>query len=489
MTAKVSLRARICLAAACLAAVLAVASSVPDHSAAGTGPDDRLAVLALLKAGQYDRLEDYLRRLQEGYEAGSRSETELEAAYAAFASADPDLRAKLEAWVERRPDSFAARLARAGYDRHLARIARRNGAHARVRGESDDDLLAGARRDLEAAVGLRPRLGIGYAALIGIAMTTGAGAQADRWFELGLAADPGSAALRRAYLLSLRPWRRPDEDPVALMARLRALAETGGETVGKTVGETVGEAPDPSAELAALRGFHDYVTAELLRRQRRHGQAEHYYREALAQGRDWLYLRGAGMNALQSAKPVAAVGFFSEALVRRPQTPVLLDWRAHALWSLGNRGAALADWRLALAVDPGNPDILYAFAQALRSQGEAELAAEVIEGAVEVARENARLRGLRGELLLADLDRPDDAIADLRTAVTLDPEAGESWRAYAEALYLANDCEGAADALVRYQELCANGARCSDDDLAWAGRTLEETRDPDICPVYGILGP
>ncbi len=481
MTAKVSLRARICLAAACLAAVLAVASSVPDHSAAGTDPRDRLAVLAVLKAGQYDRLEGYLRRLHDGYEAGRRSETELEAAYAAFASADPALRAKLETWVARRPGSFAARLARAGYDRHLARIARRNGAPARVLGQSVDDVLARARRDLERAVGLHPRLGVGYAALIGIAMADGAGPQADRWFERGLAADPGSAALRRAYLLSLRPWRRPDEDPVALMERLRALAEASGETAG--------EARDPSPALAALAGFHDYVTAELLRRQRRHGQAELYYREALARGRDWLYLRGAGMNALQSAKPVAAVGFFSEALAGRPQTPVLLDWRAHALWSLGNRGAALADWRLALAVDPGNPDILYAFAQALRRQGEAELAAEVIEGAAGVARENARLRGLRGELLLADLDRPDDAIAELRSAVTLDPGAGESWRAYAEALYLANDCEGAADALVRYRQLCADGTRCSDDDLAWAGRTLEETRDPDICPVYGILGP
>ena len=79
--------------------------------------------------------------------------------------------------------------------------------------------------------------------------------------------------------------------------------------------------PASSPDLAALAGFHDYITAELLQRQRRYSQASRHYRAALAQGRDWVYLRGAGINALQRAKKIAAVGFFSDALALRPQDP------------------------------------------------------------------------------------------------------------------------------------------------------------------------
>lgn len=480
MKATVPPTARACLTGALFVALLAVAWAVISEPAAGKSPLDRLSLLALLKAGKYDNLDRYLGRLQEDYERGDQGEAKLENAFASFASADPDLQARLDAWIGRRPQSFAARLARGEYYRHLARISLRNGS---PESEADDhsgaanELLSLARRDVKAAIERRPRLGIAYATLIHIAMAENAIDQADRWFSLGLEADPGSASLRRAYLLSLRPWRRPDQDPVELMAKLDELVQDlGGAHAG---------APD----LAALRGFRAYVTAELLRRQRRYSQAAHYYREALAQGSDPLYLRGAGINALHSANAVSAVGFFSEALALRPQSPALLDWRAHALWSLGNHETALADWRLALSIDPGNPDILYGYAQALRDRGQAELAAEVLSHAAHFALDNAQLRGLRGHMLLRELDRPGDAIADLRFAVERNPHADDSWRAYAEALYRSNDCDGAAKAIIAFQRLCTSGTKCSDNDVAWARNALRGTRDPDICPVYGILGP
>ena len=480
MTATVPRKVRTCLTAALFLALVAAVWTALSQPAAAKAARDRLSLLALLEAAEYERLDDYLVSLRTEYEHGEQSEGELENAVAAFASADPGLQPKLEAWIERRPQSFAAHLARGEYYRHLGRIGLQNGPlypQAAEIPESSSGFFALARQDLQAAIQRQSRLGIGYAALIDIAMAENAGGEADRWFRLGIEADPGSVSLRRAYLLSLRPWQRPDQDPAELMAQLDALVKDLHET------------PEVNPDLAALRGFHDYVTAELLRRQRRHSQASRYYRDALAEGSDWVFLRGAGINAFQSARQVAAIGFFTDALALRPQDPRLLDSRAHALWSLGNHETALADWRLALSIDPGNAHILYGYAQSLRSLGRAETAAEAIAGAIPFAQNSPKILGLRGQMLLADLGRPRDAVADLRTAVELDPHAGESWRAYAEALYRSNDCDGAAAAIVTYQRLCTNGTRCAEGDLIWAREALRGTRDPDICPVYGILGP
>ena len=90
---------------------------------------------------------------------------------------------------------------------------------------------------------------------------------------------------------------------------------------------------------------------------------------------------------------------------------------------------------------------------------------------------------------MVEFDRPREALAELRTAIDLDPDAGESWRAYAEALLRVNDCNAAASAIGSYQRICANGTRCPAIDLQWAEDALLSTRDPDICPVHGILGP
>ena len=473
-------KARAGLTAALFVVLAAAAWTALSQPAAGKAAWDRLSLLALLDTAEYERLDAYLVGLQWRYERGEHSEAKLENAFAAFASADPELQPKLDAWIERRPRSFAAHLARGEYYRHLGWIGLQNGTlytQATSIPVSANEFLSLARQDVQAAIETHPRLGIGYAALINIAMAENAGAEADRWFRVGIEANPGSVSIRRAYLLSLRPWQRPDQDPVELMAKLDALVQD--------LRETHEDAPD----LAALRGFHAYITAELLRRQRRHNQASRYYRDTLAEGSDWVFLRGAGINAFQSANQVAAIRFFTDALALRPQDPRLLNSRAHALWSLGNHETALDDWKFALSIDPGNPHILYGYAEALRSLGRAERAAEVIAGATPFAQNSPKVRGLRGRMLLVDLGRPREAIPDLRYAVGLDPHAGESWRAYAEALYRSNDCDAAATAIVTYQRLCANGTRCPDGDLMWAEDALRGTRDPDICPVYGILGP
>ena len=88
-------------------------------------------------------------------------------------------------------------------------------------------------------------------------------------------------------------------------------------------------------------------------------------------------------------------------------------------------------------------------------------------------------------LAIEDLERFKERAKGVMKAII----SGDSWRAYAEALYRSNDCERAAIAIATYQRLCSNGTRCAEGDLNWAREALSGTRDPDICPVHGILGP
>ncbi len=479
MTATVPPWARICVAAALFVA-LSVEAAVAPARLLGSGGPDRLALLAALRSGDYARLDRYLTQLQDDYESGTGSEARLERAYRAFASADPVLRPKLDEWVYRQPRSFAARLARSEYLAHLGRLRHRTQPPPPTGGPPEpapSELLAQARHDLLTALDQRPHLGIAYRTLIDIAMFEGKIARADSWFDLGLEADPGSAALHRAYLLSLRPWRRPDDSPDQVLARLNQVVEG------------LAAEDDIKPDLAVLRGFPDFVTAELLRRQRRHDQAERYYAEALKYGDDWLFLRQAGINAFQEGRFVETLRRMSYALVQRPENPTLLDWRARTHWALGNREPALRDWLLALSLDPMNPDILLGHAQALRDLGQIEAAAHALDEATLLGRDHLAVRRLRGQLLMSDFNRPEDAIPDLRRAVELDPYGRDSLRAYAEALYRSKRCEAASEALASYRRLCENGNRCAEEDLNWAREALRGTRRPDGCPAYGVLGP
>lgn len=452
------------LAAAGLVALAAAASGLAATPAAGSaaGRPDRLALLELLRAGDFERLEQEI----SGLGAGERGSDEaLAAGFASFASADPRLEAPLARWLAARPRSYIPRLARASYERHLGALTPQGGHWSR------------AREDLKAAIALSPRVGLAYAWLADLALAEGDPGAADDWLERGRAAAPGSLVLRRAQLQALHPWRRAETEPAEVLAALeRILEEIGAEAAAR-----------PS--LAPLTGYADFVTAELLRRQRRYEQAAAYYGRALEAGADPVYLRQRGVNAFFQGRPRAARDSFEAALALSPQDPELLDWRARAAAALDESSAALADWRAALTLDPFNPRILINQARFLRALGDFAAAETALARALRYGADDAWVRRARGRFFLATRGQPKAALADLSRATELAPHDGDGWFMYARALFEARQCEKAAEVLATYAGLCGNGVRCAPGQLAWAERARQGTRDPGVCPVYGIIGP
>ena len=96
------------VAALTLAAGIALAPPV-----AALEPPDSLALAEMLRSGKITRLQHYLNAYQGAFERGQISDGMVDSAFAAFMTTDPEMVEILTRWVEKRPESFAARAARA----------------------------------------------------------------------------------------------------------------------------------------------------------------------------------------------------------------------------------------------------------------------------------------------------------------------------------------------------------------------------------------
>jgi predicted Zn-dependent protease len=123
---------------------------------------------------------------------------------------------------------------------------------------------------------------------------------------------------------------------------------------------------------------------------------------------------------------------------------------AHAVRLLGARpDLAERQAREMLAQLPGEPRARMLLGAALRHQGQAPAAREVLEP---LAREQPRSPQTHLELglVLASLGDSDAALAALRHAVSLRADLPDAWRVIAEQLYLLGDTAGADEAYARH---------------------------------------
>ena len=139
-------------------------------------PPDKLQVIALLQSGQYETLERQVTAWQSDFERAKIDEWEIEQFYNTFAYSDPELRERLDAWVERKPNSYAARTARGVYLYHLAGLWRGGLTAANthpVRFDKRRAHITAARADFESALELNDKILIAYKNLMWIAVAIG----------------------------------------------------------------------------------------------------------------------------------------------------------------------------------------------------------------------------------------------------------------------------------------------------------------------------
>ncbi|HEX9648626.1 MAG TPA: DUF4034 domain-containing protein [Alphaproteobacteria bacterium] len=426
---------------------------------------DKLDILDMLRRGSLTKLETWLAAYQNAFENGRASDRLVDHAYSAFANSDPELAETLDRWLDKRPESYAALLARGTYYAHLVWIVRGTVPADKIRPASRramGEFLDLARRDLEAAVARKPRLSAAYARLITAHKWLGNASDAEFVMRKGLDLVPGSFVIRAAYLDSLVPWWRAE------LTVAKALQDISGFM--KEVEYSAQRYPD----LRPLLGYPDFVSGELLSRAGRYDAAGGYLDRALSHGAFWMYHFERGVTFALGGQHVFALQRYDRALALRPQAAEILAQRGWAYWGLDNRSQAIVEWDQALALDALEPGTLAAKATALEALGRSDEALAAYDKAVFYGAYDRQVRAGRGTLRLHRFGDFAGAVEDLRVATELAPDQVGYWHDYGLALVKMNACDGdAAAALATYIRLCRDNGGCPEDRLIWAAGTVE----------------
>jgi hypothetical protein len=224
---------------------LAVTLALPVHSAATYCNDatglvkvrkDRMAWLARLQGREYAELDTFYGALQREYEAGKKSDSEVEAWFGAFDDAKAGLTPLLEAWVKQYPRSYAARRALAGHLYHVA-WARRGYNFAEEtsaeKQESMRQVLDRMMDVLNAADALTARPTPSYPYRIPAARILAGPLAAREGYQRAEKLDPLNARSKAAYILAVSPkWKGRREQMDEVMANSAAWPEDLARQVG-----------------------------------------------------------------------------------------------------------------------------------------------------------------------------------------------------------------------------------------------------------------
>lgn len=435
---------------------------LPSLGLAGGALPDKLALLDLLRRGEFAVLDSQLNGLQEDFEAGRGDDLAVAYAFEAFETSDLELESRLADWIEARPSSYAARLARAAFYNYIAHLSRggelyRDTPKQRLEEMKRYHVVAGA--DAAKAIALNPRLSTAYALLIRLSLVQSEFVLRDRFLEDGLRAAPASLAIRDAYLRSLHPnWGGSAGQVEAFLKRTREQLPDG-------------------VDLGALEGYADYMTGLVLWGRDRGQDAIAYFDRALSYGDNSAYYFSRSSNFYDLGMQDRGLEDLNRYLELWPQKPGALAERARRLAEAGRYDEALADWELALKLDPLKPRALRIRAYYLARFGRYEEALADFERALVFGAHHAEIYYDRGMMHLLQLRNPEAARADLVRATELDPDKPKYWYGYAKAFSdgpnsKRRECPSVL-AYQRFQTLCGRTGGCFRDWLDAANHFVE----------------
>jgi len=304
------------------------------------------AVRRLVLEGKFARLDSLFDAAADSAHRDYRNEYYLFDGYDAVGG-DPTLAQPLDRWVEERPKSAPARIAKASYLTDLAWRTRGTAWAKDTPSQAIREmhrLLALATRNIDTALTLTPRTAAAYRVLLRGVRTEGGIDSSHRYVRLGLEDIPASFSLRRQHIRNLSPrWG-------GSYAAMRAFVNES---------ETPDAATNP--RLRTLVGFILLDSAEVLEGQGDQGDALNVYGRAIALGDEENFYLERGQLLVRMQRYRDALSDLDIAVATGPINETAYLWRGIAregVWTQttprtqGARDGALADYRYAVVLNP-----------------------------------------------------------------------------------------------------------------------------------------
>jgi tetratricopeptide (TPR) repeat protein len=307
---------------------------------------DRLAVRQVLLARAYDALDRVLAAYADSVKRDYRVEYRLFDAFGAFGVAIPSLEPRLNEWVQLRPKSVAALLARATFYRAAGWNARGTARYRETTSQQFQHMgsfFQRAAADLDSARRLDPKSIVAYRLMIDMTASRGELKTSQQMLGEALKIQPYSFLLRLSYMANLRRWGGSYE----------AMEDFADESAPYA---------KRNPRIKVLKGFVDMDRAEDFEAQDRKGDAIEAYQRALRFGDYWEFRYQRGKYYSRSDLDEDALEDFNTALLQQPQSDDVLSHRATVEYELARHAfgeakdvyfsQAFRDIEMAVAIDP-----------------------------------------------------------------------------------------------------------------------------------------
>ena len=420
----------------------------------------------LVRDRQFEQAESVIASYMGEFERDVRFENKLSNAFDVFES-EANILTQVDEWIERYPESYAARLAKAQilYDKGWE--ARGNKYSSKTPDENFQKMREYfylAREEFSDALALKKNLPSAYCSLIKMAAANGQRKEKLRVLKRGLEHIPYSYGVRYCYLNKLQPkWGGSWEE----MAQYAEIAQ--------------GHLQE-NPQLQGLYAEFYFSWAISYRHKKEYEQAIKYFSRALeyARGAGTLHYRGRSYAAL--GEYGLALKDLNESLDLYPDTYYPLSYRAYIFRKLKKYDHALKDVSRLIELYPDNLKVYTTRANIYWDMGEYQKSYDDYSYVIEREPEDVYALKNRGRLNTYHLKDYDQAILDLNQAKLIDPDAGVLYE-YASALYHAKR-PGSLEAYEAYILVC-KVEECDQSSLDWARefqQCMRSTCDTD--PKY-----
>jgi len=427
-------------------------------------------IIDRVKQNKLDALESHFSSLIAKYHDDPTTEIKLSRQFDSFANSDPLFEPRLKSWLEKYPDSIAAKLALAELYLHLGWLSR----GTQYISKTHDNQIAAMNQYFEKASQLYldvlkqdPELILPYHGILSIVKTM---------------RNPSLEAMVTQKAMAVHP-----ESYLFQYQRLFALQPKWGGSL-EAIDEAIKELEpyfSKNPELELVKAFQAIaIASEIVRRKKGDEScttALSYINKALEKYRTAQLYDNQGRYHRCLSEYDKAIEAYTQAIVLQPSTPDYFIGRARNYNSVEKYDEAIADINQALHFDTLNPRALRTMGWAYYKQKRYDEAKQAYEKSLIYGEYVHRAHRMLGYIYFNSTKDYVSAEKSFLKAKEYGDKNPRTTIMLASAQYRQQDCKYIPTA-EEYLAMCEKNRKCADKYTKWAKNSIKHSRSDGTCP-------